>query len=81
MNTALSAPRTTQSRAVRTLSVAQIFSGLGNGSTLALGSILAVDLSGSEAWAGSVNTALHWEQQLPRFRCPSWPWPEGGASP
>ena len=58
MNTALSAPRTTQSRAVRTLSVAQIFSGLGNGSTLALGSILAVDLSGSEAWAGSVNTAL-----------------------
>jgi MFS family permease len=50
--------RSTQRRIVRTLSVAQIFSGLGNGSTLALGSILAVDLAGSEAWAGSVNTAL-----------------------
>ncbi|NKX51676.1 MFS transporter, partial [Arthrobacter deserti] len=58
MNTALSVPRTLQPRVVRTLSVAQIFSGLGNGSTLALGSILAVDLSGSDAWAGSVNTAL-----------------------
>ncbi|EMY33309.1 major facilitator superfamily transporter [Arthrobacter crystallopoietes BAB-32] len=58
MNTALSVPRTTQSRIVRTLSIAQVFSGLGNGSTLALGSILAVELSGSEAWAGSVNTAL-----------------------
>jgi MFS family permease len=56
----LSAPttRTTQSRTVVTLSIAQVFSGLGNGSTLALGSILAVELSGSEAWAGSVNTAL-----------------------
>lgn len=47
-----------QRRTVRALSIAQIFSGLGNGSTLALGSILAVELSGSEAWAGSVNTAL-----------------------
>lgn len=47
-----------QPRIVRTLSAAQVFSGLGNGSTLALGSILAVELSGSEAWAGSVNTAL-----------------------
>lgn len=47
-----------QRRAVRTLSIAQVFSGLGAGSTLALGSILAVELSGSEAWAGSVNTAL-----------------------
>jgi MFS family permease len=58
VNTTLAGPRATQSRMVRTLSVAQIFSGLGNGSTLALGSILAVELSGSEAWAGSVNTAL-----------------------
>jgi MFS family permease len=58
MNTALSGPRTVQLRVVRTLSIAQVFSGLGSGSTLALGSILAVDLSGSEAWAGSVNTAL-----------------------
>jgi MFS family permease len=56
----LSAPtsRTTQFRTVVTLSIAQVFSGLGNGSTLALGSILAVELSGTEAWAGSVNTAL-----------------------
>jgi len=50
--------RSVQPRIVRTLATAQIFSGLGNGSTLALGSILAVDLAGSEAWAGSVNTAL-----------------------
>lgn len=52
------ASRTIQRHTVRALSIAQIFSGLGNGSTLALGSILAVELSGSEAWAGSVNTAL-----------------------
>ncbi|BCW80827.1 hypothetical protein [Arthrobacter sp. NicSoilC5] len=38
--------RSLQSRMRRTLVSAQIFSGLGNGSTLALGSILAVDLSG-----------------------------------
>ena len=50
--------RSFQPRIRRTLICAQIFSGLGSGSTLALGSILAVDLSGSEAWAGSVNTAL-----------------------
>lgn len=47
-----------QRRIVRTLATAQVFSGLGAGSTLALGSILAVDLSGSEALAGSVNTAM-----------------------
>ena len=58
MTSTAESTRSTQRRIVRTLSVAQIFSGLGNGSTLALGSILAVDLAGSEAWAGSVNTAL-----------------------
>lgn len=58
MTSTAEATLSTQRRIVRTLSIAQIFSGLGNGSTLALGSILAVDLSGSEAWAGSVNTAL-----------------------
>ncbi|WP_323959544.1 MFS transporter [Arthrobacter sp. JZ12] len=58
MNTVVPVNRAVQTRTVRTLSVAQVFSGLGNGSTLALGSILAVDLSGSEAWAGAVNTAL-----------------------
>lgn len=47
-----------QPRVVRTLATAQIFSGMGNGSTLTLGSIVAVDLSGSEAWAGSVSTAV-----------------------
>ncbi|NHU85115.1 MFS transporter [Kocuria sp. JC486] len=47
-----------QGRIVRTLCIGQVFSALGTGSTLALGSILAVDLSGSEAWAGSVNTAM-----------------------
>lgn len=47
-----------QAHVVRTLAVAQIFSALGSGSTLALGSILAVDLSGSEVWAGTVNTAM-----------------------
>lgn len=47
-----------QRRTVRTLLCAQVFSALGNGSTIALGSILAVDLSGSEAWAGTATTAL-----------------------
>lgn len=47
-----------QSRAVRVLGTAQVFSGLGNGATLSLGSILAVDLSGTEATAGLVNTAM-----------------------
>lgn len=58
MTTTVQNVRFVQRRAVATLSIAQIFSGLGTGSALALGSILAVDLSGSEAWAGSVNTAL-----------------------
>lgn len=58
MTTTAATTRSLQSRMRRTLVCAQIFSGLGNGSTLALGSILAVDLSGSEAWAGSVNTSL-----------------------
>ncbi|GGC88760.1 MFS transporter [Tersicoccus solisilvae] len=47
-----------QRRTVTVLAIAQVFSGLGNGSTLALGSILAVRLSGSEAWAGATTTAL-----------------------
>ncbi|WP_226347077.1 MFS transporter [Agilicoccus flavus] len=48
----------TQRRVVRTLASAQVFSGLGNGSTLALGSILAVDLGGSDTWAGAVTTCM-----------------------
>lgn len=51
-------PDAVQRRTVRTMALAQIFSGLGNGSTLALGSILAVDLSGNEAFAGTTTTAL-----------------------
>lgn len=47
-----------QRRTVRTLAAAQVFSSLGNGSTLALGSVLAVQLSGDEAWAGVATTAL-----------------------
>lgn len=47
-----------QSRTVRVLGTAQVFSGLGNGATLSLGSILAVDLSGTEATAGLVNSAM-----------------------
>lgn len=45
-------------RTVRTMTVAQVFSAMGNGSTLALGSILAVDLSGRESLAGTTTTAL-----------------------
>ncbi|WP_210480760.1 MFS transporter [Naasia sp. SYSU D00948] len=47
-----------QRRTVATMTLAQVFSALGNGSTLALGSILAVDLSGDEAFAGATTTAL-----------------------
>ena len=43
---------------MRVLGTAQVFSGVGNGATLSLGSILAVDLSGTEATAGLVNTAM-----------------------
>src|SRR5690625_2803982 len=47
-----------QRRTVRTMTLAQVFSALGNGSTLALGSILAVDLSGREGFAGATTTAM-----------------------
>ncbi|GAA1132257.1 MFS transporter [Citricoccus alkalitolerans] len=50
--------RAAQRRAVRVLGTAQVFSGLGNGATLSLGSILAVELSGTESNAGLVNTAM-----------------------
>lgn len=50
--------RAAQRRAVRVLGTAQVFSGLGNGATLSLGSILAVELSGAESTAGFVNTAM-----------------------
>ncbi|HBH56729.1 MAG TPA: MFS transporter [Arthrobacter bacterium] len=48
--------RHVQRRTVAVLSVAQIFAGIGTGATVSIGSILAVDLSGSSAWAGAVAT-------------------------
>ncbi|MDQ0769204.1 MFS family permease [Pseudarthrobacter defluvii] len=47
-----------QRRTVVLLSTAQVFGGLGTGSTVSIGSILAVELSGSSAWAGSVATVM-----------------------
>ncbi|WP_091467324.1 MFS transporter [Paenarthrobacter nitroguajacolicus] len=51
-------PQRVQRRTVFLLSSAQLLSGVGNGATLSIGSLLAVDLSGSEAWAGSITTIL-----------------------
>lgn len=50
--------RHVQRRTVAVLSVAQIFAGIGTGATVSIGSILAVDLSGSSAWAGAVATVM-----------------------
>jgi len=50
--------REVQRHTVGVLGTAQVFSGLGNGATLSLGSILAVDLSGAESAAGLVNTGM-----------------------
>ncbi|BEH03620.1 MFS transporter [Brooklawnia propionicigenes] len=47
-----------QRRTVWTLAAAQVFSGLSAGSTLTLGSILAVQFAGAEVWAGASNTAV-----------------------
>lgn len=47
-----------QRRTVGVLASAQLLSGLGNGATLAIGSLLAVEYGGSDAWAGSVTTIL-----------------------
>ena len=45
-----------QQRTVRVLTAGQVLSGFGLGSTLSIGSLLAQDLSGSAAWAGSAAT-------------------------
>lgn len=50
--------RRIQRRTVAVLSVAQLLSGLGHGATLAIGSLLAVDFGGSQAWAGAITTVL-----------------------
>ncbi|MET1155962.1 MFS transporter [Arthrobacter sp.] len=50
--------RAVQRRVVISLSLAQLFSGLGHGAGLAIGSLLAVDLTGSEALAGTSTMAI-----------------------
>lgn len=49
-------PHRVQRRTVLILSLAQLLSGVGSGASLSVGSLLAVQLSGSNAWAGSVTT-------------------------
>ncbi|XAS62493.1 MFS transporter [Micrococcaceae bacterium Sec5.8] len=51
-------PQGVQRRTVRILSAAQLLSGVGNGASLSVGSLLAVQLSGSNAWAGAVTTTM-----------------------
>ncbi|MET3721507.1 MULTISPECIES: MFS transporter [unclassified Arthrobacter] len=50
--------RQVQRRTIVLLSVAQIFGGIGTGATVSIGSILAVELSGSGVWAGAVATLM-----------------------
>jgi MFS family permease len=47
-----------QRRTVALLGSAQLLSAIGTGATVSIGSLLAVDLSGSTAWAGSVATVM-----------------------
>ncbi|MEE1620183.1 MFS transporter [Zafaria sp. Z1313] len=47
-----------QRRVVATLAAAQLFSGIGNGAGLAIGSLMAVELTGSNAFAGASTTAI-----------------------
>lgn len=51
-------PQRVQRRTVWVLSTAQLLSGVGSGASLSVGSLLAVQLSGSNAWAGSVTTTM-----------------------
>ena len=46
-----------QRRTVKVLTAGQVLSGFGLGSTLSIGSLLAVDLSGTTSWAGIAATA------------------------
>ncbi|MGX5714719.1 MFS transporter [Arthrobacter sp. MAHUQ-56] len=50
--------RQVQRRTVVLLGAAQVFGGVGTGATVSIGSILAVELSGSTAWAGAVATVM-----------------------
>ncbi|MET0978595.1 MAG: MFS transporter [Paeniglutamicibacter terrestris] len=47
-----------QRRTVATLSASQLLSGVGNGAGLAIGSLMAVELTGSNAFAGAATTAI-----------------------
>lgn len=47
-----------QRRTVRVLAAAQVLSGIGMASTLAVAGLLAKDLTGSESWAGLPSTAV-----------------------
>ena len=47
-----------QRRVVTTLSLSQVFSGIGNGAALAVGSLMAAELSGSDALAGTTTMAI-----------------------
>lgn len=49
-------PAGLQARTVRALVAGQILAGLGQGATLSIGAVLAVSVSGSEAWAGAGAT-------------------------
>ena len=51
-------PQRVQRRTVWVLSTAQLLSGVGSGASLSVGSLLAVQLSGSNTWAGSVSTIM-----------------------
>jgi MFS family permease len=50
--------RQVQRRTVVLLAAAQVLAGVGTGATVSIGSLLAVDLSGSSVWAGSVATVM-----------------------
>lgn len=52
------APLSLQRRTIVLLSLAQVFSGLGTGAVVSVGSLLAVQLSGSTSWGGSVTTVM-----------------------
>ena len=52
------APGGHQRRVVRTLAASQVFSGLGNGSALAVGSVLAVELTGDTAYGGTTTMMI-----------------------
>ena len=45
-----------QQKTIRVLALGQVLGGFGLGSVLSIGSLLARDMSGSEAWAGSAAT-------------------------